>query len=296
MAVKGAFVRWLSNQDDTPWGTTVNDVDPGAIRRAHRLLKRFFGPGRYFDVDVQGWENVPLSPALLVSNHSGGTIIPDAWGFLVAWYDHFGADRVLHTIAHEIILSNSKTGPQLARCGALKGDPEIARSALAESRRDVLVMPGGDVDTWRPYRDRYRVCFGGRKGYARLALAAGVPVVPVANAGAHETLIVLARGERLARWMRLPRIARARVFPVHLSFPYGLAVGPWPHLPPPSRLSYRIGTPIHPPRPNGAPASKATIAAFDEQVRGALQGLLDDLRRDRAQTKQSSKLLDPPST
>ena len=143
-------------------------------------------------------------------------------------------------------------------------------------------MPGGDVDTWRPYHHRYRVCFGGRKGYAALAIAANVPVVPIANAGAHETLIVLARGERLARWLHLPRLARARVFPVHLSLPYGLAVGPWPHLPLPGRLSYRIGEPLIPPRPiNGSPASPEMVADFDRQVRTALQGLLDQLQHER---------------
>ena len=43
-------------------------------------------------------------------------------------------------------------------------------------------MPGGDRDTWRPYSKRYDVCFAGRKGYARLAIKAGVPIVPIANA------------------------------------------------------------------------------------------------------------------
>ena len=280
MAVKGSFVRWWSRHEEPPWGAHIDDADPALIGRAHTALQKVFGHGRWFELDVRGWENLPSSPALLVSNHSGGTLIPDAWGFMTAWYDRFGVGRVLHPLAHEIILSNPRTGPWLARCGALKGDAHVARTALAEWRRDVLVMPGGDLDTWRPYRDRYRVCFGGRKGYARLALAANVPIVPVANAGAHDTLIVLARGERLARWLKLPRLARARVFPIHLSLPYGLAIGPWPHLPPPKKLSYRVGTPIPPPKPNGVTNEQA-VAVLDRQVRTALQGLLERLQHER---------------
>ena len=281
MTVKGALVRWMSRQSNPPWGGQLEDADPFVIRRAHRMLRRVFGPGRWFELDVQGWDNLPPSPVLLVSNHSGGTLIPDAWGLMTAWYDHFGMKRVLHPLAHEIILSNPRTGPWLARCGALKGDHTVACRALGEGR-DIVVMPGGDVDTWRPYRDRYRVCFGGRKGYARLAIQAQVPIVPVANAGAHETLIVLARGERLARWLRLPRLARARVFPVHLSLPYGLAVGPWPHLPPPGTLSYRVGRPIRPPKmQSGTAPSRDAVAAVDAEVRSALQGLLDGLRQER---------------
>lgn len=283
MAVKGSVLRWWNGTDNPPWGTRIQDADPVAIRRAHGAFRHVFGSGRWFGLDVQGWERLPPPPVLLVSNHSGGTVIPDAWGFLTAWYDRFGTDRVLHPLAHEIILSNPRTGPLLARLGALKGDPKVAQQALAQSRRDVIVMPGGDVDTWRPYRHRYRVCFGGRKGYARLALAAQVPVVPIANAGAHETLIVLARGERLARWMRLPRLARARVFPVHLSLPYGLAVGPWPHIPLPTTLSYRVGPALMPPPPaNGKSAATDAIANFDRKVRTALQGLLDELRLERS--------------
>ena len=272
-------MRWLCRDENPPWGAGIHEADPAAIGSAHAVLRQFFGEGRWFSLDAKGWERLPTSPVLLVSNHSGGTLIPDAWGFLTAWYNHFGFDRILHPLAHEIILAHPQTGPRLARWGALRGDPAVARTALAE--RDVIVMPGGDVDTWRPYRDRYRVCFGGRKGYARLALAAGVPIVPVANAGAHETLIVLARGERLARWMRLPRLARARVFPVHLSLPYGLAVGPWPHLPVPATLSYRIGTPIDP-GPRYGPPTEARVVALDTAVRAALQGLLDDLRDERS--------------
>ena len=277
MAVKGTLLRWWNRNETPPWGTRITDADPVAIGRAHRTLRRAFGRHRWFDLDVHGWENVPDSPVLFVSNHSGGTLIPDAWGFMTAWYDRFGTGRVLHPLAHEIILSNPRTGPWLARCGALRGDASVAHAALTQWRRDVLVMPGGDVDTWRPYRDRYRVCFDGRRGYARLAIHAGVPVIPVANAGAHETLIVLARGERLARWMRLPRLARSRVFPVHLSLPYGIAVGPWPHLPPPCKLSYRIGRPVMPPPTNGM----SSVNELDRKVRTALQGLLDRLAVER---------------
>ena len=282
MAVKGTFLQWWNRRDNPPWGSQTQEADPIAIRSVHRIMRCFFGPGRWFQLDVQGWEALPPPPVLLVSNHSGGTIIPDAWGFMTAWYDRFGTGRVLHPLAHELILSNPKTGPWLARWGALRGEASIAEDALATGRRDVLVMPGGDVDTWRPYRDRYQVCFGGRRGYARLAMAAQVPVVPIANAGAHETLIVLARGERLAKWMRLPRLARARVFPVHLSLPYGLAVGPWPHLPPPTRLRYRLGPPLMPPAPARTKgAHRDAVSRFDRNVRSALQGLLDELRSDR---------------
>jgi hypothetical protein len=41
--------------------------------------------------------------------------------------------------------------------------------------------------------------FGDRRGFVRLALRTQVPVVPAVSVGAHETLVVLTRGERLFR-------------------------------------------------------------------------------------------------
>jgi len=163
----------------------------------------------------------------------------------------------------------------------LRAQPELGYRVLKEWRRDLLVMPGGDVDVWRPYSERYKVKFAGRTGYARLALKAGVPIVPLANAGAHETLRVLTDGAPLARWLRLPKLFRASIFPVSLTIPWGLTIGPWPHLPPPTRLRYKIGPAILPEggfcEPGEEP-SRERVAAYDERVRAAMQDLLDQLR------------------
>ena len=175
-------------------------------------------------------------------------------------------------------MSTSATGRFFGQRGVLRGEFDLGFEALREWRRDVLVMPGGDQDTWRPYKDRYRVCFGGRTGYARLALRAGVPIVPIANAGAHETLIVLSRGRRLAKALNLQQLARASIFPIHLSLPWGLAFGPWPHIPWPTRLRYRVGEPIQASPLEGSEPSAAEIEAHDAKVQKAMQGLLDELR------------------
>jgi len=243
-------------------------------------LGRLFGEGRYFELDVAGWEHVPTSPAMMVSNHSGGTTIPDVWGFLIAWYRRFGVERPIHPMAHEMVLGNGVTGPYFAQRGVLHGSRKLALEVLTAHQRDLMVMPGGDVDTWRPYSKRYEVCFAGRTGYAKLALMAGVPIIPMANAGAHETLIVLTDGRPIARALRLHELARSDIFPVHLSLPWGLAVGPWPHIPLPSRLRYRIGAPVLPPDtvPAGKEPSEELVRAYDGLVQSAVQGLLNELR------------------
>jgi 1-acyl-sn-glycerol-3-phosphate acyltransferase len=279
---EGGLLRWIHRKKEITWGTDPAQYRPDLVRATLVKVARFIGPGRYFRIDVKGWENVPRESSMIVSNHSGGTTIPDVWGFLSAWYAQFGVDRPIHPMAHEMILSTQLTGQYFAERGVLRGSPELGRRVLEEFRRDLMVMPGGDVDTWRPYSKRYTVRFGGRTGYARLALKAGVPIVPVANAGAHETLIVLTDGRLIAKALRLPSIFRARIFPIHLSLPWGLAVGPWPHLPTPTELRYRIGPAI--PAPEAVPAGSEPpddlVAEYDRQVQAAVQGLLDQLKAD----------------
>jgi 1-acyl-sn-glycerol-3-phosphate acyltransferase len=274
--------RWIAGPEGKRWGSDPGAYDPDAVTRILERVEPLFGDGRYFGLDAQGWDNIPPAPAMFVSNHSGGTTIPDVWGLGVAWYRHFGGARPIHPMAHEIILSTRATGTFFGRLGVLRAERGLAVDVLRTWRRDLLVMPGGDLDTWRPYSRRYRVCFGGRTGYARMALRARVPIVPVANAGAHQTLIVLSDGQRIARALRLPQLARASIFPIHLSLPWGLTIGPWPHLPTPTTLRYRFGPPILPPATlaQGEEPSDELVAAHDRRVRAAVQVLLDGLAHD----------------
>jgi 1-acyl-sn-glycerol-3-phosphate acyltransferase len=277
---RGQFLRWLHRTTGIPDG--ANDpgaYEPEAVVKVLNFAKRFYGPGRYFDLDVQGIEHVPVAPAMMVSNHSGGTSIPDVWGFAYAWYRRFGTARPIHPMAHEIILSTRPTAKFFGRIGVLRAGRGVALDVLTTWKRDLLVMPGGDLDTWRPWKQRYQVQFGGRTGYARTAIMAGVPIVPVANAGAHETLYVFTDGRELARKLRLQELTRASVFPISLSFPWGLTIGPWPHLPIPGKLRYRFAAPITPPPlAPGEEPDEGMVLDLDAQVRAAVQGLLDDLR------------------
>ena len=75
--------------------------------------------------------------------------------------------------------------------------------ALLEGGNILIVYPGGDHEVFRPWSERNRIDFGGRRGLVRLALRQQVPMVPAVSIGAHETLVVLTRGESVARFLRL---------------------------------------------------------------------------------------------
>ncbi len=262
------------------WGEDPNDLDKEAIGRAIARLAPLFCPSGPYPCETEGMDLIPSSPVLLVSNHSGGVMIPDAWGLGYIWYEHFGLDRPLHGMGHEMLFKVRATGRPFARIGALRASRKLAIEALRDWRHDIAVMPGGDVDVFRPYRDRFKVAFGGRKGYARLALQAGVPIVPLVNSGAHETLIVLRQGRRIARALGLRRFARTDVFPISLSIPWGLTIGPVPNLPVPARFRYRFGSPLQLEAAPVADPSHSQVEELDRRVRATMQELLDQLEVD----------------
>lgn len=256
--------------------------DPAYVDRWIRRLDRVFEADSYMPVSVRGWENLPDEPAFLVSNHSGGTVIPDVWGFAWAWTHRFAHDRRISPLAHDMLFKTGPSSRACSRLGLLPASKGVGRQVL-DRGGDLLVCPGGDRDVWRPWGERYQVNFAGRMGYARLALRTGVPVTPVANVGAHETLVVLADGHRIAERLGFKQHFRAQVFPIHLSMPWLIGVGPVPHIPWPVRLDYAIGpavpipacwTPCEDPSP-------ALVAAYDAQCRAAMQVLLDELASER---------------
>ncbi len=268
--------QWAAGRLHSRWGDDPDGYDPAHVDAVHARAQRFFGEGKYFGLSLRGLELIPdTRPMMLVSNHSGGTTIPDVWGFAVAWYLRFGSQRPLHILAHELLFAVPRVARWLERCGILRASHENARAVLTRGR-DLLVYPGGDQETWRPYAQRYQVDFAGRTGYAKLALQKQVPITPIAHAGAHETLRVLTSGRWLAKAMGLHRFCRAEVWPIHLSLPWGIGFGPLPHLPLPTTLRYVVGEPILP---------AGDVGTLDARVRGAVQQQLSQLQSEAERPK-----------
>ena len=94
--------------------------------------------------------------------------------------------------------SPPRSAPTSAKFGTVAASHENARKAL-ECDAAVLVYPGGDWEVNRPTWEGNRIDFADRKGFIKLALDAGVPIVPIVSVGGQETAIFLSHGDRLAR-------------------------------------------------------------------------------------------------
>lgn len=199
----------------------------------------------YFRAEVRGMEKVPRDrPVLFVGNHSGGNMSPDSAVFVLAHHAYFGGERALYVLAHALVTSFPILGAYLRRWGVITAGPDAARKALVERSANVLVYPGGDVETHRPFSMRHRIQFDGRQGFIRVAREAGVSIVPVVAEGGHSTYLPLTDGRRLARALGLDRIARLKVLPVALAAPFGVTVGDLGHWPLPAKIRIQVLDPI----------------------------------------------------
>ena len=220
----------------------LDDRDPDYIRE--NLALSWLLTTLWFRGEVRNMGNVPEhGPVLLVANHSGGNVTPDTLLFTLAFYTYFGVERAFYQLAHNLVLA-SPVGQILRRYGTVPASPEHAQRAL-DADAALLVYPGGDWEVHRPVWERNKVDFAGRKGFVRLALDAGVPIVPVVSIGGQETALFLSHGGRLARALRVDRTLRLKVIPISLALPWGINVGDLlGHIPLPAKITVEVLAPI----------------------------------------------------
>lgn len=268
-AASPQVTEYLSNQG-------LNGPDPALMQRQSGIWNNLMD--HYFRLEFDGFENLPDEPCLLVGVHSGGPLTMDAWTVIMAWWREFGESRSLHGTAHDVLMNAPVLGEYFRRLGTITPTKENIRAAF-EKGDDVILWPGGEVDCYRNWLDRDKAVLGGRKGFIRLAMSAGVPIVPVATVGGHDTLFVLSEGRGLARMLKLKERMRSDVAPITLSWPFGIALHltPFQHVPLPAKIRTRIMEPIYldtdPKRLDDQPY----VEAMYEHIESTIQSGMDEL-------------------
>ncbi len=250
--------------------------DPRFIARVLPLLDLLYDD--YFRCETELEQEVPQGPVLVVANHNGMSGIPDMFCHMAAFWRRYGPARAAYGLMHDFPFRVPYAGPWLNACGAIGAHPVNAHAALARGAA-VLVFPGGDIDSCKPYHRRYRIELAGRRGFLRVAIAAGVPILPIVSVGAHSSLFLLSDGRRIANFLDLPRRIRTNVFPIGFALPWGLIFGnAWPHLPPPVKIHTRFLRPMQLPFPPSAANEPEVLDAAYDQVETTMQRALDELR------------------
>jgi 1-acyl-sn-glycerol-3-phosphate acyltransferase len=234
----------------------------------------------WFRMEIEGWENLPEPPVLLIGIHSGAPFVWDAWTVGIQWWRRFGTDRPLHGTAHDALMAAPVIGSYFRKMGVLPAAPDSIASAL-EAGHDVALWPGGEIDSLRPWTDRDQAVLAGRKGFIRMAITAGVPIVPIATVGGPDSMPVLARGRRLAKVLQLDKVARLKMFPIAVSAPWGIAPAMLPELPLPTKIRTAFQAPVKLSRDPAKAKDDDYVERKYDEVQASIQSGMDALARRR---------------
>ena len=226
---------------------------------------------RYHRYTVVGLEHLDGPHAKLIAGYHGRGIAWDMCMINIAIYDRL--HYMPHSMLHRAIAYVPWWRWLADGLGFYIGDGPDLAAAVARGEH-IIITPGGADEGCRRWDDTYRVNWGDRLGYVKLAVKYGMSIVPVGAAGADSGYIGLNTGPALGRWLGLPRDYAYLVWT-------GLGpLGLYPYSPPfPVRMFQMVGAPIDP-RDDGATSvrDKPALLRVHRRVTASVQALLDEAR------------------
>jgi 1-acyl-sn-glycerol-3-phosphate acyltransferase len=213
-----------------------------------------------------GFEHVPRDrPFLLAGNHT-----------LMAVLD---APLLMLEIHHRLRVAVRPIGDHLhfgvplwrdliARFGVVDGTRENVR-ALMRAGESLLVFPGGAREVFKRRGEKYRLMWGGRTGFARLAIEHGYPIVPFSAVGAEDVFDILIDADDMRRGP-LGRLVR-RLAPRDDAIPPVVRGVGLTALPRPERFYFRFAPPVDTAGRRTDTASDADCRAVRDAVRDAVE-------------------------
>ncbi|MEV3901112.1 1-acyl-sn-glycerol-3-phosphate acyltransferase [Mycobacterium sp. NPDC050551] len=258
---------------DTSAADNPSDLISGAAFAFRRMAIEFVR--RYNRLEVTAEATTPDDAVLFVANHGFGGIFDLNVFAVAATLEQLALEREVTILTHQLAWT-LRVGSLIEPLGARPANKQSAQEAFARGDH-VAVFPGGDIDSAKSWDDRNVIKFDGRAGFARLAIEAGVPIVPIVTAGAGESLFVISSGERLARALRLDKLLRLKTAPISVSLPWGInvgAVGLLPYLPLPTKLITRV-------LPAMSASESEDADGYAARVQAAMQDALTDMTATR---------------
>ncbi|MFD4443359.1 lysophospholipid acyltransferase family protein [Nocardia sp. NPDC058519] len=216
-------------------------LNPAPSEWDMRAFEALFAPVRLWtSPKFYGLENIPAEgPVLIVANHNllGGIDAPLIMPEILRV-----RGRLVRGLAEHVLMVPG-VRDFLHHFGAVRGTRANCL-ALLERGEAVVVFPGGGREAIRRKGEKYVLKWEGRTGFARMAIQAGVPIVPLAMIGIDDAYDIVFDGQHPVmaplRWT-----CRLLGINPELNPPLVKGVGPTV-LPRPERFYFSVGAPIDP--------------------------------------------------
>lgn len=236
---------------------------------------------RYFRVSFEGLENVPeKGGALIVGNHGPGGF--DAPFVVKHVYEERG--RVVRAMADRAVFKMPVYRYYAARFGIVEGNRDQAIEMLSDGNL-MSVYPGGIRETVKRPDQKYEIrpFWGKADGFVKVALRAGVPIIPVACIGIDDIAIQIRTAEQMKdSWFM--RRWQQEMGSDKYSTPMWMGLGPG--MPLPVKLSYYMGWPVHTGHGPEAADNPEIVAEIKERVIVELEKLIEHGLAERERGRQ----------
>lgn len=266
----------MAAPDTDPRNPRRGDVDEwGRSEKFREVVRRVYDPmyRHWFRAEWEGLENIPTEGgALLVSNHAAA--IPSDAPVIMHGIET-ELQRPVYGLAEYMFKRMPVVGTLWARGGGVVAHPDNAYRLLRNQKQLVLVFPEGTKGTSKTYEERYQLSRFGRGGFVKIAMRAGVPVVPIAVVGAEESMPILFKLNMLSKALGIP------YFPVTANMvAFGPILGSVLYFP--AKFKLRVLEPVtFDVEPDQPRYSRSLVINQSEHIRQIIQEALYDMLRER---------------
>ncbi|QQR80191.1 MAG: acyltransferase family protein [Deltaproteobacteria bacterium] len=215
---------------------------------------------KYFRYEIHGLENVPKKGgAILAMNHSFFFI---DLAFLTKQL-FLKRGRRARGVAEHLTWKIPFLRELFLNLGIVDGNPKNALRIL-KKKHIMAVCPGGAEEAMRSYKDKYKLLWKDHYGFIKVAIAAGVPIIPCMSVGSDDAYVMLINGYH--RWKKM-------FIPLPLFFGLGL-------MPMPVKIRHFVGKPItHRYKPSQHKDMKCVNALHQRVVRESEKLLAEGLKK-----------------
>ena len=207
---------------------------------------------KYFRLQVEGIENLPKrGPAVIAPNHSGYA------GFdalMLAYEIQAQMKRTPRVLTHKFWFLSEATAIPAQKFGFLEATLANGIQQLKKNNL-VIIFPEGEKGNFKESLKAYELQEF-RRGFVRMALQTGAPIVPTVILGAEETHINL-------KEIRMTRFLRGSILPLPLNF-----------LPLPVKWKIRFLKPIYLPYKSSAARDNQLVHEIAGEIREQIQSAL----------------------